>query len=159
MASIPPEFRKTTLSLYRQIMRLSQHIPNPEQRAKVLTEARTTFKMNKNVTDPERVLVLHHQAQSKLGFIKTITPRVYHVRKSDLEGPVAEKKRYILVDGKIVEEEGESKQKDSRVVSNWTAGNYDPDQVARHEYLLRRQRFQEGPLKGYRSWTGARGYG
>jgi hypothetical protein len=28
-------------------------------------------------------------------------------------------------------------------------GNIDPDQLKRHEYLLKRQHFQEGPLKNY----------
>lgn len=40
-------------------------------------------------------------------------------------------------------------KKDKAAVSNWTYGNIDPDHIKRHEQLLRRQRFMEGPLKDY----------
>ena len=94
-----------------------------------------------------RIRELLATAQSKLSYLKIITPRV--TEDADGEGNGG-KRRYVIRDGHVVEVDqtssaGSSKFGGSSTVKNWGPGNMDADSLRRHESLMQRYRFENRP--------------
>ncbi|KAK8793768.1 hypothetical protein JH06_3504 [Blastocystis sp. subtype 4] len=64
----------TVRQLYKSLLRTAKLLPK-EQSLSALQEIRTKFHNNINETDPEKIHELMHEAESRLKFMKMITPR------------------------------------------------------------------------------------
>ena len=80
-------------------------------------------------------------AHQKLGYLKIVTPR--RVGDELEEEEAGGTRRYVVQDGIVKELGGAGIDARGKAVSNWGAGNMDPDSVARHESLMRRFRFED----------------
>lgn len=116
------------ISIYKRLSRTINGIPNSSKRDSYMKKFKKEFKKNMNETDPKKIESLYEYAQSKLGFLEVVSN--YKPRKVPIE-------RYVVKDGEIIEGESEKRRahfKDQRI---------DPDDMARHQRLLRRQHFQD----------------
>ncbi|KAG2373904.1 hypothetical protein C9374_010205 [Naegleria lovaniensis] len=147
------------LSLYRRMLKQSLLIPTAQKRENLIQEIRSNFRKYKPVTNDEMIEELWKKALDKYGYICMITPKRVHTESQHISA----KTQFVKVDGewKDVNQlaSDDIQKQDKAAHSNWGRGNLDPDQVKRHEYLVRRQNFMEGPLKGYRpvyerNWLG-----
>jgi hypothetical protein len=130
--------RRNVLELYRTILKQSKLLPI-EKRSRAIQQIRTTFRDNKNESDENVISSLIRTGNDKLSFIKMLTPKTASMQQG--------KTVYVHREGRLVE--ANPAKRDKAALSNWTAGNVDPDALARHNYLTRRQHFMEGPLKRY----------
>eukprot|EP00744_Colponema_vietnamica_P021500 GILI01030738.1.p1 GENE.GILI01030738.1~~GILI01030738.1.p1 ORF type:complete len:154 (-),score=19.03 GILI01030738.1:51-461(-) len=126
----------SVLTTYRQILKLCRRLPL-DRRASAFEEARTTFRTNKNVSDPKEIEELLKTAESKMSFMKMITPRPAGIHVEENAG------YYIYRGGEILNANAPREKKAG--FSNWYAGNIDPADLARHKRLLDRQHFKGGP--------------
>lgn len=127
------------LVLYKNLLRQCKYIYENDKKLQFINRIKSEFKNNKTANQ-EFINDLIKKGENHLSFLKSITPKI---PKSHSEG----NKKYIMKDGKL--EEIEHLQKSSKALSNFTAGNIDPDQLRRHQYLVDRQHFKAGPLKDY----------
>jgi hypothetical protein len=81
-------------------------------------------------------------AQSKLSYLKIVTPR-------GVDDPVdaaAAASRYIVRDGRVMAADGSDLSPEERArFKNWGPGNLDPEDVRRHEASMRRFSFMDRP--------------
>jgi len=91
-----------------------------------------------------RIRELLAVAQSKLGYLRVITPRRADDDDALREGGL---RRYVVADGHVVEVDAASGGGDGGrgggAVKNWGPGNVDPDSLRRHEALMKRYRFED----------------
>jgi len=122
--------KQTVLKLYKRLMRQATLIEDKNLKEKYLCGLRGGFKDKAKETDSENIRNLIVGAESRLSFLKTITPR----RSDENSGRTT----FIFRDGKAVE--GTAKKKglrdsvDKRLAS---------DDLDRHKQLLRRQHFMD----------------
>jgi hypothetical protein len=117
---------------------LIQQVDDKTKQARYLEQARTRFRQHRDETDPARISALLDEIDSRISFLKIITPRsarserepggVYHYSKDGK-----------LVEGHYPEEKGH------RHVGEWDWR--DPQAIERHNQLLRRQYFGRDPPK------------
>ncbi|GBG33600.1 Hypothetical Protein FCC1311_098232 [Hondaea fermentalgiana] len=119
--------RRVALALYKQLLQTARRLPEA-QRAAAAQEVRDKFKAHAAEGSPEKVQELLNLAQSKLGYLKIVTPRT----SRDATG----KARLVLRDGKWVE--GSARLMD-RAPHDKTS--VDADALAKHNYLMERQHF------------------
>ena len=127
------------LGTYKKFLRLAERIPDSLKREKTLKKIKKTFKNNAKETDEIKVGEMMEKAESQLSFLKMTTPR-------DLREKISG--RYVVEEGKFVSNEKPIEQKMRVVGTFYRTGDRvgaDPDDIRRHEYLLRRMRFQEEP--------------
>ena len=118
--------KRRTLYLYREILRLSAHAAFPgkpaEAREAFVESVRAEFRHNKELSAPaeaatdgafplsmiEQVLRLHEQATSRISFLKTITPKIYHRRRYEMDsGPLGDPsglefgRRFAIENGQV----------------------------------------------------------
>jgi len=131
-------------------MKQSFLIPSKDKRENITNEIRSEFRKYKNETDNEVIYKQLKKASDKFGYICMITPKRVHAETQHISG----KTQYMKVDGEWLDINQAStddiEKKERAVWSNWGRGNLDPDSVKRHEYLVRRQNYLEGPMKGYK---------
>lgn len=96
-----------------------------------------------------RVAELLRVASSKLGYLKIVTPhRAGSSSASTTSSSGSGGGRYISRDGKLIridQAEDVGAHMEKAKYSNWTGGNLDPDDVARHQRNLRRFQFMDRP--------------
>uniref|UniRef100_A0A7S2S2D5 Complex 1 LYR protein domain-containing protein n=1 Tax=Rhizochromulina marina TaxID=1034831 RepID=A0A7S2S2D5_9STRA len=135
--------RDKVLPLYRQLLFLSQHISDVKKRPEAVALVRDAFREHRLETDEERIQQLLAQAESRLSFLKMVTPREYH----RLGGQ--QSTYYVYQNGKRLDD-GSARTQDRARHSNWTGSNMDPDSVAKHQHLLNRAGFQDNShAKGF----------
>ncbi len=87
-----------------------------------------------------------HKAQSSINYIKFVTPKREraNIKLDDEEDDLKSqngKGTYILENGKWVPGKATRLSDIKATNSNWMDGNIDPDDLARHQYLVDRQFF------------------
>lgn len=141
--------RSQVLSLYREMLWLSRNMSgDAAYRRNAAREIRDEFQRNKHIQDEERIVVLMERARGKLGYMRMQTPKYLLHRFKTNEQELLPRKHFVAAEGQVLE--GSSPER-GKAISNWREGNVDPDSLAKHQYLLRRMRFEEGPLKNYQS--------
>eukprot|EP00924_Labyrinthula_sp_SR-Ha-C_P013195 snap_masked-scaffold_12-processed-gene-12.28-mRNA-1 protein AED:0.42 eAED:0.46 QI:0/-1/0/1/-1/1/1/0/132 len=118
--------------LYKQLLKAAKQIPNKTERNQNLNEIRETFRKHltpallgseQGEADFQKLVDL---ADSKLSYLKIVTPRE--------TGMTPKKKKFIFKDGEKIEGT-------SIVDKKAYKSGLDPDDLARHQYLLERQHF------------------
>ncbi|CAM9609276.1 unnamed protein product [Choristocarpus tenellus] len=124
--------RENVLRIYRQMLRLASRLPDVAKREDTARIVRSGFKENSGVVDQEKLAALLREAESKVGFLKIVTPRA----KVGSGGET----RVVFRGGKEVEGiEGRRAEKAAH--TNWDGKNMDPDSVSRHHQTLKRAGF------------------
>jgi hypothetical protein len=124
--------RAAVLRVYKQLLMQASRLPQAESAAAV-SAIREGFRSHAGENE-EQVGTLLQEAQSRLSFIKMVTPRHSRVEQS------APKKVLYMDDGKAVE--GSQGHRRSRAAhSNWSGSNLDPDSVKTHQRSLDRAGF------------------
>ncbi|KAL9658450.1 hypothetical protein ABK040_005993 [Willaertia magna] len=143
-------FRKVqVLSLYKKLLKQSELLTPLSKRENIINEIKTTFRKNKEETDVEQIKKYIKQAEDKYGYLCMITPKRKHAVNTDNKGVT----KLIKVGDEWMDQNEVNAiitKQDKATWKNWGMGNVDPDQLKRHEYLLKRQYFQEGPMRGYK---------
>jgi hypothetical protein len=133
MGKIPPSH---VVSLYREMLRRARSLGGEQGRGLIIS-AKETFGGLRAQTTAEGFEVAVADAESRLSYLRVITPRFAVVRS----GKSATGK-FVLRDGEMHEsapaERGPSSQ---GVVSAFGGSNVDPDAVRRHQHLVERQHF------------------
>jgi len=119
---------RNVLTIYKKMLQMARGLSEP-RRSGVIVEIKQQFRANKEKSTSE-VAALLETANSSLGYLKIITPRV-----RAREGQSGTTR---LVFGPSVAD-GKGGRKP---MTNWTGANLDPDSVSKHNALLRRAGFQ-----------------
>ena len=107
--------------LYKELIIVSKRLP-AEQQAATLQEIRTTFRQHVNETDPAVIEKLVKQANSRLSFLKMITPKPITKQSGS-------QSFYVNKEGKLVE--GHAEMEDAARLSHW--GTVSVDMIRRNE--------------------------
>jgi len=110
-------------------MSTAKCIPEPAKREKALEEIRHRFRENASKKDADSLAKLLELAEAKLSYLKIVTPK-------SIRGTKASKTKFIMKDGKLVEGSAQSDKKAFK-------SGVDPDDLARHHHLMRRQYFMD----------------
>ena len=140
---------QTIVVLYRKMLKQSLLLPTIEKRANTINEIRTSFRNFKSETNEDIIKQQLKKANDKFGYLCMITPKRVHTETPQIDG----KSQFVKVEGEwknINAIDDDITKKDKATWSNWGMGNLDPDSVRKHEQLLRRQHFVDGPMKGYK---------
>jgi hypothetical protein len=117
--------RQVVLGLYKEILRYARFAKAPEGQAPYFEQAKAEFRLNMNASGEDLLQKLVAKAQSKLGFLKVISPRK--------KGTIATGKQHFVF------REGEGLVNTESVKARKTAfmdKRIDPDDLARHKRLL-----------------------
>jgi len=101
-------------------------------------EIRTSFRANRNVEAEEEINKLLAKGYSKLGFMNIMVPPSAQKDLGKTKGTAG---RYVVRDGEVVQ--GNATRAGMR--SYIDTHSLDPEDLRRHEHLLRRQHFLEPP--------------
>jgi len=113
------------LGLYREMLRHAQNLPIAK-RMDALSQIKSEFKANIAKSASSEVLApLLAKAESKLGYLRIVSPRRGRVSQS-----AGQAQHWVLRDGELVE--GYSK----RARADFLDQRLDPDDIARHKRLL-----------------------
>ncbi|KAJ1634666.1 hypothetical protein T492DRAFT_836671 [Pavlovales sp. CCMP2436] len=123
--------RATVRSLYRNILSRIVSLP-VEKRAGALEQLRSGFRANAHISDEPTLAKLVQQGNSKLAFLKMITP----TPTGEMGGNTG---TFVFRDGKV--QDGRAGAVAGARHSSYDATNLDPDMVARHQRLSDRQHF------------------
>lgn len=138
--------RLRVLIMYRRLLKTIKLIPDKRQRTTYLHNTKTSFRDHISNSTEQDFETLMNKADQHLKFLQMLVPR------SAKTASGAGKQVYTVIGGKVVnltEEKAKLTTHEKGAISNFVNGNIDPDALARHEYLMRRMRFEEGPLKDY----------
>lgn len=145
--------RGVVLGLYRDLVCAARLLEPPAHSAEALTTIRAAFKQNADLQDSDATQIdeLIKEGRERLSYVRTIVP-LTNRRKMKLkmraEGPSSSSgsDRFVVdrATGQVVSRTSHATG-DKR--TKWDHDNHflDPDHLARHEYLLRRQHFLEKP--------------
>lgn len=114
------------LNLYRQLLRGSRRIKNVNKRGDTVNEIKSVFKKALAAHSQEQVNELVNFSKEKLSYIKIIG--------DSIDRSTGSVEKYIMLNGKLVP--GSEKLERKSVKSGM-----DPDNLAKHKYLLERQHF------------------
>ena len=120
--------RSDVISIYKRLKRTINGIDAQNKREGYLKKFHKEFKKNVNVTDPTKKSELYEYAKSKLGYLEVI---------STYKHSTVPYERLIYKNGEIVEGSAEIRN------SHFKDQRLDPDDLAKHKRLLRRQNFQD----------------
>ncbi|CAM9091123.1 unnamed protein product, partial [Phaeothamnion confervicola] len=126
---------KHILHVYKQLLAMSRRLPSEKEREAALRGVREGFRGNLGVQDQERVGTLLREAESRLGFLKIVTPG----RGGRVDGGQT---RIVYRGGKALEG-AEARRRDRAAHANWSGSNLDPDAVTRHRQTLGRAGFMD----------------
>ena len=144
--------RGVVLGLYRDLVCAARLLEPPAHSAEALTTIRTAFKHKAELQESTQIDELIKEGRGRLGYVRTIVP-LTNRRKMKLKMRAAEgsssssgSDRFVVdrATGQVVSRTSHATG-DKR--TKWDHDNHflDPDHLARHEYLLRRQHFLEKP--------------
>jgi hypothetical protein len=145
-------------SLYRQLLHLSEKLPNAAKRTEAVSLVRDRFRegVAAAAANPGAVDVakLAADAESRLGFLKMLTPRAAHRTGGAELGSGSARIFYAngeKIDAATAAKDGAAKPRHEKARwSNWHGGNMDPDNVAKHTNLLNRAGFRDNQhAKGF----------
>lgn len=125
------EYRPVVRGLYRRLFRRILALP-PDKRAVGLVELRESFRASAQESDPAIIEQLVQKGNSRLAFLRMITPAAREERGGHAG-------TYVVRDGAL--HEGRGTALGSSAVSGFTGTNIDPEQYARHQRLVERQHF------------------
>lgn len=125
-------YRPQLLSLYKIALKYIKHIPKQSEKDAVLTEIRSSFKEMKAQKEKEEIESFLTQIEGRVNYIKMLIPRMI-VREIEKNPAV---RSYVYKDGKLVEGNATKKER-----TPFIDKRLDAEQMARHQYLLRRQHF------------------
>jgi len=164
MSSAVASQRSRVLSLYREMIRFSQAIPDKWQSRMAVREARKWFVEHREEKDDERIEELIKTGLGRLSVLKVRVPAhaiPIRVRFKDPEKDAKHRSSYdemsnvtsyiVTKDGKI--QEGFAEAIETAPYSTWRDGNLDPDMIRKHEIQMERFHFK-GPYweKRRRGW-------
>ena len=95
--------------------------------------------MNKDKTDKTEIGFLIKQGESKLSFLKSITP-YYGLSSSNKNEKQPHKIKFRMVDGKLIQVKEGSDSRSTHAISK---SGIDPDDLKKHKHLMRRQYFMD----------------
>ncbi|KAG5189653.1 hypothetical protein JKP88DRAFT_147878, partial [Tribonema minus] len=121
------------IRIYRHLLKSARRLPKPAERADAFQQVREGFKAHMHESSQEKLAQLLNQAQSRLSYLKIVTPR----DARNQEGAV----KVVYQDGKLVEHVQTDRPR--APISNWTGSNMDPDSVSRHRHTLSRAGFKD----------------
>jgi Complex 1 protein (LYR family) len=142
------QLSKQVLSTYRRLLHLAKKLPKSDQVSAIST-IRSTFRSNKGEQSKENVQTLLREAQSKISYLKIVTPKdptLYDSSPnassdSTLDSSMGSKSdknhvktgvtRFIMQDGKLVEID-ESNQPISADGARYRTNSLDSNDVRRH---------------------------
>lgn len=146
-------------SLYRQLLHLSEKLPNRAKRTEAVSLVRDRFRAGVAAATANPAAVdaakLAADAESRLGFLKMLTPRAAHRTGGAELGSGSARIFYAngeKFDAATAAKDGAAKPRSSEKArwSNWHGGNMDPDSVAKHTNLLNRAGFRDNQhAKGF----------
>jgi hypothetical protein len=111
------------VSLYREMLHYAKLLTETQQKSQTIERIKVEFRKNMRETNKDKIGDLLAVAESKLGYLKIITPK----RRSNQQGYT----KMTFGDAGDVTSGG-------KAVSNWTGHNMDPDTVKRHYRGLKR---------------------
>ncbi|TMW60352.1 hypothetical protein Poli38472_000394 [Pythium oligandrum] len=114
--------------LYKKLLKLAKSLPDAAKRDATMEQIRAEFRSHRDVTDPKEIAALVQRAQSKIGFLKIVTPRT----TAD-----AGVKSYVYKNGARVE--GEKAMEEG---ARYKTEDFDLN-MRRHTQLVRRQHFMD----------------
>jgi len=85
---------------YRQLLRLIARIPKREQKAQMVSEARSTIRSHRSEANPAKQLDLRKLLAAKISFLRVVTPKPPGTA-SDIESG-----HFVIRDGNLVEGTG-----------------------------------------------------
>eukprot|EP00761_Pharyngomonas_kirbyi_P012598 gb/GECH01012625.1/.p1 GENE.gb/GECH01012625.1/~~gb/GECH01012625.1/.p1 ORF type:complete len:145 (+),score=42.34 gb/GECH01012625.1/:1-435(+) len=129
------------LPTYHHLLKVANLVPNRIKKQKLIEEIKNGFRKNSQIQDSQQITKLLDEALSRKKFEAMSIPR-YTLKK--VEQNEIFSGQFLFRNGKL--EKVEHIKRSKKAMSNWREGNLDPDSVARHNALLRRQHFMEGPL-------------
>lgn len=118
---------RNVLSVYKKMLQMARGLSEP-RRSGVIVEIKQQFRANKEKSTSE-VAALLETANSSLGYLKIITPRV---RAREGQSGVTR----VVFGPSIADGKGR------KPMTNWTGANLDPDSVTKHNQLLKRAGFR-----------------
>jgi hypothetical protein len=129
--------REVVRTLYKDLVHAARLLEPQSHSAEALTTIRSSFKQNLGVADAAQIDELIKEGRNRLGYVRTIVPLTSRRKMKNFGGRFIVDSKGQVVRGTAA---GEKRTK-------WDQDNHflDPDHLARHEYLLRRQHFLEKP--------------
>mmetsp|Transcript_16210 Transcript_16210/g.18350 ORF Transcript_16210/g.18350 Transcript_16210/m.18350 type:complete len:128 (+) Transcript_16210:167-550(+) len=115
--------------IYKELVSTAKRIPELKKREAALKDIREKFRENANKQNPDSLKELLELAESRLSYLRVVTPK-------SLRGTKSAKSKFIMEDGKLVEGSTSSDRKAYK-------SGVDPDDIARHQHLMRRQFFMD----------------
>ena len=145
-----PAAKANTVAVYRNMLRMVKGMTPEKKRVDTLQTLKAQWRDHAHEEDPAAVQALLAKANSSLGYLKMISPKVFRTPvpdktvDSDSSGERGGETQTTRQSGRtrIVFGSGGEK-KTYKVESNWTGANMDPDQVARHYNQLKRAGFTD----------------
>ena len=145
-----PTARQLALLVYKRMLRSASSVEPASRRPEIVHEIRDGFRANRDETDPEKVDQMLAQAYSKATFIDMMVPPQTRAALGKNKGIGG---TYVIKEGELKEGTGQRLGKRG-YLDNHTL---DPEDLRRHEYLLRRQQFMEPPpahvMEQYNRWA------
>lgn len=124
---------------YKRMLQLAQRLPVAD-RASAIEQIRSAFRAGKSA-DSSKAQELLAMAHKKLSYLRMVTPKYAVGTADDSSGA----KKFVMMDGKLVETEGDSSQIDVSLL-NRRAGSVDMgDAVKKHNANLARFQFRNRP--------------
>jgi DNA-binding transcriptional regulator YhcF (GntR family) len=111
------------IRLYREMLQYAKLLTETQQKSQITERIKMEFRKNMREINYQKIEVLLTEAESKLGYLKIITPK----RRSSQQGYT-----------KMTFGDAGGGTSGSKAVSNWTGHNMDPDTVKRHYRGLKR---------------------
>jgi hypothetical protein len=144
--------RAQVLATYKRLIRYAGRLRDEGERASALERIRREFRTHSTVMDDAAVTALIADAQKRLAYLRIVTPRHAHDDAADGGGVGSGGgvKRFVLVDGKLVDAEEAAALGAGRGAVK--VGGLDPADVKRHMDGMARFRFgkhsarPKGPL-------------
>jgi hypothetical protein len=130
----------TVRALYRDLVQAAQLVEPRETSADMVRSIRQSFRQHLHETDQAKLDELVAEGCERLSYVRTVVPlmnrRMLRRRNTNVGG------RYVVsTDGMVVQRAAKANKK-----TKWDHDHgIDPEDLARHEYLLRRQHFLEKP--------------
>lgn len=121
----------TVRTLYKRLHRRIRMLP-VDRVERAIDELRQGFRSNVHVSDQPTLLTLVQRANSKLAFLKMITP----TPRGELGRNAGS---FVFRDGEL--QQGRGLKEDGAKHSAYDATNLDPEAMSRHRQLIERQHF------------------